>query len=113
MAATLQSFAELPADFIYTTRPIRRSPGFALVAILSLAFGVGANTMVFSVVNALVLRPLPVAQPDQLVFVQRSGRSPGQYPNYRDLRDHTTLAGLIGYRVSPMDLELAFQSGTP
>ena len=58
------------ADLLYALRTLHRSPGFAVVAILSLALGIGANTLVFSVVNALVLKPLPIAKPERMVFVQ-------------------------------------------
>jgi len=97
----------LMRDLSYAVRVLSRSPGFTFVAVLSLALGIGANALVFSVVNALVLRPLPVDNPQQLAFLQRVHGGPGQsYPNYRDLRDRNqAFSGLIGYRVAPMDLE--------
>ena len=95
-------------DVRYAVRVVRRSPGFAVVAVLSLALGIGANTLVFSIVNALVLAPFPVDRPEQVVFVQ-GGASDGigqSFPNYRDLRDrNTTFDGLLGYRLSPMNVE--------
>jgi predicted permease len=105
-AAGLRWLSDLRADLRYATRWIRRQPAFALTAIGSLALGIGANTLVFSVVNAVVLRPLPVVRPDQLVFVERPNRPSISFPQYRDIRDRSdTLAGVIGYRIAPMSLE--------
>lgn len=62
----------------YTIRVLARNPGFAAVAILSLALGIGANTAIFTLVNALLLRDLPVRQPERLVEIsanRRSGKS--------------------------------------
>ncbi len=99
--------AELAQDARYAIRLMRRSPGFTLVALLSLALGIGANALVFSVVNALVLEPLPVSRPQEIVFLERGGRYSMSFPAYRDYRDrNVTFEGLAGYRISPMDLEL-------
>src|SRR4026208_1607269 len=59
-------------DFGYALRGMRRSPGFALAAVATIALGIGANTVVFSLLNALLLQPLDAARPDELVRVYTS-----------------------------------------
>ena len=87
-------------DLRYAVRGLRRSPGFAVVAVLSLALGIGANTTIFSVASALLLRPLAVAQPERLARVYRGDHSPLDYRQYAWFRDHArTLESLIGERM--------------
>jgi predicted permease len=98
---------DLWRDLGYAIRTLRRSPGFAVTAIMSIALGVGANTLVFSVVNGLVLKPLPISDPDRVVFVQRVGPFVSHsFPLYRDLRDrNVAFDSLAGYRITMMEVD--------
>ena len=92
-------------DVRYALRGLRRKPGLAAIAVLTLALGVAANTAVFSVLEALILRPLPISQPESVFFVQGGGFTLS-FPNYRDLRDRNrTLSHLAGYRVASMAVD--------
>jgi hypothetical protein len=81
-------------DVRYALRILRKSPGFTAAAVLSLALGIGINTAVFSLINAVLLRTLPVKNPEQLVVFNH--RNDISYPMYQDLRDgNTVLSGLL------------------
>src|SRR5579863_396690 len=82
-------------DFLYAVRTLRKSPVFLAVAILSLALGIGANTAIFTLINQLILQPLPVKHPEQLVMLAGRGKHYGgnngpdrlSYPMYQEIRD--------------------------
>ena len=89
-------------DLRYAARKLAKSPGFTLIAVVLLGAGIGANAVIFSALDAVMLRPLPVKHPEELVRIvqktpQLGTRSSFEYPFYEALRDHsTTLATVFG-----------------
>ena len=96
------------SDIRYGLRQLFKNPGFTIIAVLTLALGIGANTAIFSVVNALLLKPLPFPQPEQLVaFGMTNTRHTDveknlgslSYPDFFDFREQNhTLSSLAIYR---------------
>src|SRR5262245_57698666 len=91
------------ADLRYGARLLVRNPGFAAAAVSSLALGIGANTALFSVTDALMLRMLPLARAEDHVRV----RTPLSYPAFRTIRERTqTLAGTCAYSIFPASVRI-------
>ena len=105
-----ETFVEtLWQDVRYGARMLRKNPGFTLVAVLTLALGIGANTAIFSVVNAVLLRPLPFHDPGRLCLVTESIPSfPSigpSYQNYTDFRDQAkSFEGLAAVHIDRLNL---------
>jgi len=95
-------------DLRYGVRMLKKNPGFTAVAVLTLAVAIGANAVVFSVINGLILRPLNVPQAQSLHIIERASDkdSSQSYPNYLDLRDRNrSFDGLAAYNISQAALD--------
>src|SRR3984885_3837337 len=94
--------AGIGRDVHYALRQMRHSPGFALTAVLTLALGIGANVVVLSVLNALILRPLDLPHADRMYTIEQKnhGDVSQSYPDYLDYRArNTTFADIAAYRL--------------
>ena len=95
-------------DLAFALRQMRRSPGFAVTAVLTLALGIAANVVVFGVLQALILRPLDVPHPDRVMTLAHPDQAfPGfSYPEVRDVRDgNTVFSAVAALCVSNFGLE--------
>src|ERR1051325_9610478 len=106
----IRPLKDLWQDLRYAVRVLLKRPGFTLVAVATLALGVGADTAIFSVVNAVLLRPLPYPEPERLVTPVGEKNDPRarttvSYPDFQDWRDQTqALESLAAYANSAMML---------
>src|SRR5208337_2169477 len=103
--------SQLVQDVRFSLRMLAKNPGFTVVAVLTLALGIGANTAIFSIANVFMFRPLPVRDAERLtvVAVQSKGHtdpSPVSYLDYQEYREGTTavFAGMTGYALSIIGL---------
>ena len=104
-------------DLRYAVRQLRRSPGFAATIVLTLALSVGLATAVFCVIDAVILRPLPFAQPERIVSVyttsQQGYGQPASWPSYRDERQQAqSFSALAGYN-DFYKMTMQTESGAP
>ncbi len=106
-------------DFAYAVRTLRRGRGFAAVAALTLALGIGANTAIFTLLDQVLLRLLPVKNPQQLVLLTMRGKHYGNnwggnaisYPMYRDFQDHNEVfSGMFCRFPNPVSMTFGAQS---
>ena len=107
-------------DLRYGMRMLAKSPGFAAMAVVTLGIGIGLNTAIFSVVNGILFRPLPVRAPEELVNVYNTApagglvtHEPVAFPDFADYRDQShCFSGMIGYDLVPLALEQGDQTQT-
>jgi predicted permease len=111
--------AAILRDLRYALRSLRKSPVFLAVAVLSLALGIGANTAIFTLIHQLILQPLPVRDPEQLVMLAGRGKHYGgnngpdrlSYPMYQEIRDkNAVFSGM--FCTYPSTVSATFQGGT-
>ena len=107
-AAGSHFFEVVLQDLKYSVRVLRKSPGFTIAAVLTLALAIGANAVVFSVMNAFVIRPLDVPHADSLYALQHGNEASGyeSYADYVDLRDRNhTFESLLAYNAIQLGLD--------
>ncbi len=111
-SAGLRPFAEAAQDLRYAFRLYRRSPGFAALAILCLALGTGVNTSMFSMMNYILLKPLPVPAAESVAAVSRGPQSDLPFPSYREFRDRAqSFSGLAATARADSTIDIGNEAG--
>jgi predicted permease len=111
-AVGLRLFDELRGDVRFAIRLLRQSPTFSLIALLSLGLGIGANTAIFSLIDTVLVKFLPVEEPQRLFFIDNSGGKSGgssgpPYPCYERMRDHNRfLSGIAAFSEGPFKVTI-------
>src|SRR5271163_3827549 len=103
-------------DLRFAIRQLRKSPGFTIAAVLTLALAIGANAVVFGMLNGLLLRPLNVPRAQSLYAIQRGNETyiVQSYPDYLDLRDRNrSFDGLAAYTIGQAGLDTGENPSTP
>ena len=108
------NYGFLLKDIRYAIRGLAKRRGFVAVAVTTLALGIGANTAIFSLVNTVLLRSLPVEKPEEIVSVAVRGKDDTMqafsHPNYVDFREQNqVLSGLLVYRFVPLSMSRSRQ----
>src|SRR5258708_4551763 len=105
----------LVQDLRYALRMLRRSPGFAAIAVATLALGIGANTLIFTLVDGVLLKPLPFSHPERLVQLYElsnhgSTTGPPSWPDYQDWLARTrSFSGLVGSTSGSVNVQRAYE----
>jgi predicted permease len=110
-ARGIGAISHLGRDLRHGVRQFHRSPGFSVLAVLCLGLAIGVNTSIFSVLNSVLFRPMPVEEPERLIGISSGNTATFSYPTYRDFRDRSqTLSGLTASFPSESDLDIDGES---
>jgi predicted permease len=106
-ARGISLFTHFGRDLRHALRQLRRAPAFTALAVLCLGLGIGVNTSIFGVLNAVLFRPMPIQQPERLVVLSRGQNATFSYPAYRHFRDRSgSLSGVAASFPTESDLDI-------